>query len=51
MQEIVLASSNKGKVREINQVLTGLDILVRPQGEFNVDAVSYTHLTLPTITE
>ena len=36
MQDIVLASSNPGKVREINQVLTGLDVVVRPQGEFNV---------------
>ena len=36
MQDIVLASSNPGKVREINQVLAGLNVIVRPQAEFNV---------------
>ena len=45
MTDIVLASSNKGKVREINQLLAALDITVRPQGEFNVEDAEETGLT------
>jgi len=45
MKDIVLASSNKGKVREINQLLAGLDMVVRPQGEFNVVDAEETGLT------
>ena len=45
MKDIVLASSNKGKVREINQVLAGLDMAVRPQGEFDVVDAEETGLT------
>ena len=45
MKDIVLASSNPGKVREINQVLAGLDVMVRPQGEFNVIDAEETGLT------
>ena len=45
MKDIVLASSNKGKVREINQVLAGLGVVVRPQGEFNVIDAEETGLT------
>ena len=45
MQDIILASSNKGKVREINQLLTGLDIKVRPQGELGVADADETGLT------
>jgi len=45
MTEIVLASSNKGKVREFNQLLATLDIMVRPQGEFNVEDAEETGLT------
>ena len=45
MKDIVLASSNPGKVREINQLLAGLDITVRPQGEFNVEDAEETGLT------
>lgn len=45
MKDIVLASSNKGKVREINQVLAGLDMVVRPQGEFDVIDAEETGLT------
>jgi XTP/dITP diphosphohydrolase len=45
MKEIVLASSNPGKVREINQLLTGLDLHVRPQGEFGVTDAEETGLT------
>jgi len=45
MQDIVLASSNKGKVREINQLLAGLGMQVRPQGEFDVEDAEETGLT------
>jgi XTP/dITP diphosphohydrolase len=33
---VVLASSNAGKLREINQLLAGLDIEALPQSRFNV---------------
>ncbi len=45
MQDIVLASSNPGKVREINQLLAELDLQVRPQSEFNVVDAEETGLT------
>ncbi len=45
MKKIVLASNNKGKVREINQILADLDISVLPQSEFNIDEVEETGLT------
>lgn len=45
MRDIILASSNAGKLREINQVLAGLDVIVRPQGEFNVIDAEETGLS------
>ena len=45
MKEIVLASSNPGKVREINQLLATLDLHVQPQSEFGVVDVEETGLT------
>jgi XTP/dITP diphosphohydrolase len=45
MTDIVLASSNPGKVREINQLLTGLALKVRPQSEFGVVDAEETGLT------
>jgi len=45
VQEIVLASSNPGKVREINQLLASLDLKVRPQGDFQVVDAEETGLT------
>lgn len=45
MKDIVLASSNPGKVREINQLLAGLELQVRPQGEFGVTDAEETGLT------
>jgi len=45
VQDIVLASSNPGKVREINQLLAELDLQVRPQSEFNVIDAEETGLT------
>lgn len=45
MTHIVLASSNPGKVREINELLSQLDISVIPQSEFKVEDVEETGLT------
>ena len=45
MKKIVLASNNKGKVREINQILSGLDIEVVPQSEFDIPDADETGLT------
>ncbi len=45
MQEIILASGNPGKVREINQLLADLDLRVRPQNEFGVKDIEETGLT------
>jgi len=45
VKEIVLASGNPGKVREINQLLANLDLQVRPQGEFGVEDVEETGLS------
>jgi XTP/dITP diphosphohydrolase len=40
--KIVLASSNQGKLREINEMLANSDIEVIPQSEFNIDDVEET---------
>ena len=45
MKEIVLASSNPGKVREINQLLATLDLHVQPQSKFGVIDAEETGLT------
>jgi XTP/dITP diphosphohydrolase len=45
MKEIVLASSNPGKVLEINQLLAELDLHVRPQGAYGVPDIEETGLT------
>jgi XTP/dITP diphosphohydrolase len=45
MKKVVLASGNQGKVREINQILAGLDIEVLPQSDFDVPEVEETGLT------
>ena len=45
MKEIVLASSNPGKVREINQLLATLDLQVQPQSTFGVVDAEETGLT------
>jgi XTP/dITP diphosphohydrolase len=45
VQEIVLASSNPGKVREINQLLASLALRVRPQSDFGVSEAEETGLT------
>ena len=45
MKEIILASSNPGKVREINQLLAGLDMHIQPQTDFGVPDIEETGLT------
>ncbi len=45
ISRLVLASGNIGKLREINQLLTGLHIEAIPQTEFNVPDVEETGLT------
>lgn len=45
MRKIVLASNNKGKVREIGQLLADLDIQVVPQSDFGVIDVEETGLS------
>ncbi|WP_455366235.1 XTP/dITP diphosphatase [Kaarinaea lacus] len=45
ISRVVLASGNKGKLREINQLLAGLHIEAIPQTEFNVPDVEETGLT------
>lgn len=45
MQKIVLASSNQGKLREIQQVLAHLDMQLVPQSEFDVSDADETGLS------
>jgi len=45
VKDIVLASSNPGKVREINQLLAKLDLHVQPQSELGVVDAEETGLT------
>ena len=45
MQRIVLASNNKGKVREISELLSDKQIEVLPQSEFSIPEVEETGLT------
>ncbi len=44
-KQIILASSNPGKVREINQMLAGLQLTVVPQSDFKVPDVEETGLS------
>jgi XTP/dITP diphosphohydrolase len=45
MQKIVLASNNKGKVREFGEMLASLDMEVLPQATFNIEDADETGLT------
>ncbi|AJC49372.1 RdgB/HAM1 family non-canonical purine NTP pyrophosphatase [Allofrancisella guangzhouensis] len=45
MKEIVLASNNKGKIREFKEILSKLNINVLPQSEFNVPDTEETGLS------
>jgi XTP/dITP diphosphohydrolase len=44
-RRVVLASGNPGKVRELSQILAGLDISVVPQSEFGVPEAEEIGLT------
>lgn len=44
-KQVILASNNKGKVKEINAVLEELSIKVIPQSEFNVEEAEETGLS------
>lgn len=45
MHQIVFASNNKGKVREVGQLLVQLEMEVLPQSDFKVTEVEETGLT------
>ncbi|NNF95671.1 MAG: non-canonical purine NTP pyrophosphatase, partial [Halobacteria archaeon] len=45
MTQIVLASNNQGKVREIGQILAELQLEVVPQSTFNIEDAEETGLT------
>jgi len=45
MQKFVLASNNKGKVREFNDMFADMSINVLPQAEFDIEEVEETGLT------
>ncbi len=45
MQKIVLASNNKGKVREFGEMLSTIDMEVLPQVTFNIEDADETGLT------
>jgi len=45
MQKIVLASNNKGKVREFNELLAGMGMETIPQAELGVEEVEETGLS------
>ena len=45
MTQIVLASNNPGKVREISQILADLALEVLPQSAFNIEEVEETGLS------
>ncbi len=45
MSKIILASSNKGKLKEINQLLSGAELDVVSQSEFNITDADETGLT------
>lgn len=42
---VVLASGNRGKVREIEAMLAGMGLAILPQSDFNVPAAAETGLT------
>lgn len=44
-QKIVIASNNKGKLREISQILAPLGIEAHPQGDFGVPECPEPHVT------
>tara|TARA_R110002167_G_scaffold299491_1_gene503865 strand:- start:536 stop:1129 length:594 start_codon:yes stop_codon:yes gene_type:complete len=45
IKEIVFASSNPGKIKEVTEIFAPLDIKIRPQTDFNVPDIEETGLT------
>ena len=45
MQKIVLATGNKGKLKEFQQMLAHLDIEIVPQSDFNIESADETGLS------
>ncbi len=45
MDKIVLASSNKGKLKEFSEIFSAMDIQILPQSEFKVSDADETGLT------
>jgi len=45
MQKIVLASNNKGKLREFGEMLSTINMQVVPQADFNIEDADETGLT------
>ena len=45
MKKVVLASNNKGKVRELSEMLSSLHMEVLPQASFNIEDADETGLT------
>lgn len=45
MPKIILATSNPGKVREFSAILTGLELTITSQSDFNVPDITETGLT------
>jgi len=44
-EKVVLASNNRGKLRELNELLDGLGIHLRPQADFTVPDIAETGLS------
>ena len=49
-RKIIFATGNENKMKEIRMILAdlGMPIVSMKEAGIDVDAVSYTHLTLPT---
>ena len=45
MKDIILASSNKGKIKEFKEIFAKININVIPQGEFNIPDIEETGLS------
>lgn len=45
LKKLVIASNNKGKLREIGELLAPLAIDVAPQSEFNISEADEPHIT------
>ncbi len=45
VQQVVLASSNPGKLREISEILAGIDLGIYPQSQFDVPDIAETGKT------